>query len=190
MKRVYPFLILYFFMTSYVSDSYQIKSCKIEFVFANGLQTGQKTLIFDKYGSLEKEEGKSIVNKISNDEIPRELINQRVSYHLLTIKTNNSIFNIDLDSMTGTKKVLLEANRDVIDFRANKVGESFYLNRKCDIVNYNGVKIWYWKGIALKKEFPSSGGAIYEYATAIDENYLVKKDEFSIPKNIKFNSSQ
>lgn len=190
MKKVNIFLILYFFMTSYISDNYQIKSCKIEFVFANGLQTGKKTLIFDRYGSVEKEEGESITNKISDDEIPREFIDKRISYHLLTIKTSDSIFNIDLDSMIGTKRVLLNANTGMINSKVNKVGESFYLNRKCEIFDYNGIKIWYWKGIAIKKEFLSSGGVIYEYATMINENYLIKDDEFLVPKNVKFKSFQ
>ena len=53
-------------------------------------------------------------------------------------------------------------------------------------MDFDGFKIWYWKGIVLKKEYIiSSTQKIYEYATSIDENYVIKEDEFKVPKNVK-----
>lgn len=47
-----------------------------------------------------------------------------------------------------------------------------------------GLKAWYWKGIALKSGFSKDNG-IFEYATSIDENYIIKEDEFKFPDNIE-----
>ncbi len=50
---------------------------------------------------------------------------------------------------------------------------------------FDDFKIWYWKGIALKKEMNIDNLKIYEYATFIDEDYKIKVDEFLVPRNIK-----
>ena len=47
------------------------------------------------------------------------------------------------------------------------------------------IKFWYWNNLVLKKEF-AEGDVVktLEYATFIDENYMIKSDEFEIPKDV------
>lgn len=187
-------------------NPYQIKSCKIDFVFSNGLQKGTKTLIFSDSGKIEKESGITYVDTSANSEIPRQFIGSRTVYNSLIIHTKDSVFAIDMDSKTGTSSfrfTLVESSHqdepvkktgkntfdiDLLALQKNaakKVGEDTFLNKKCDVIDLDGAKIWYWKGIALKKE--SLSGQIYEYATSIDENYVIKENEFKVPDNIKIN---
>lgn len=39
-------------------------------------------------------------------------------------------------------------------------------------------------GIAIKKEMIVDGQTVYEYATSIDENYIIKPGEFQLPANV------
>ena len=64
-----------------------------------------------------------------------------------------------------------------------KVGEDTFLGKRCEIYDMGGAKIWYWKGVALKKVLLAD--QIYEDATSVDENYVIKPDEFEVPKNVK-----
>lgn|ERR1019366_5369040 len=184
---------------------YQITSCKIDVVFSNGVQRGTKTIISDDSGRLAKEMGTTYVDTSSNSDIPKEFIGSRTLYHTLIIKTKDSVFTIDLDSMFGSGRPALYSNgfsqkneatlrteKDTfqIDLSFNNeqknIGEGVFLGKKCDIMDFDGFKIWYWKGIVLKKEYIiSSTQKIYEYATSIDENYVIKEDEFKVPKNVK-----
>jgi hypothetical protein len=184
---------------------YQIKSCKIDFVFSNGIQKGTKTIIFDDYGRLAKEMGTTYVDTSLNSDIPKEFIGNRTSYRSLIIKTKDSVFTIDLGSMLGSGRPALytdgfseksaaikisEKDTFQIDLSFNnkqkKIGEGVFLGKKCDIMDFDGFKIWYWKGIVLKKEYIiSSTEKIYEYATSIDENYIIKEDEFNLPDGVK-----
>ena len=171
----------------YSQTPYKINSCKIDFVFAAGnLRKGTKTLIFDDSGKVEKELGITYLDTSANAEIPKEIIGNRTVYHTLLIHTTDSIFSIDLDLMTCGKSANLNPGFSSTD-EMKKIREETFLSKKCDVMNVNGVKLWYWKGIVLKKEIPAEG--VYEYATSIDENYVIKKDEFEVPKNVKMLSS-
>ena len=66
-----------------------------------------------------------------------------------------------------------------------KVGEDTFMGKKCEIIDMEGYKRWMWNGIALKKQLDMlPAGQWYKYAIAIDENYVIKKDEFKIPAGI------
>jgi hypothetical protein len=58
--------------------------------------------------------------------------------------------------------------------------------RECIVKEFeNGMKIWFWKGIALKKQNAYETNLdIGEVAVSIDESYVIKRDDFSIPENI------
>lgn len=169
----------------YSQAPYKINSCKIDFVFATGkFQKGTKTLIFTDSGKIEKEFGVTYRDTSANSEIPKEIIGNRTVYHTLLIHTIDSVFSIDLDLMTGSKRVKFGfGSSSFMDDQMKKVREDTFLNKKCDVMDFNGVKLWYWKGIVLKKELPVDG--VYEYATSIDENYVIKEDEFQVPKSVK-----
>ena len=66
------------------------------------------------------------------------------------------------------------------------IGIDTFLNRKCIIKSYGDkIKFWYWNNLVLKKEFVE-GDIVktLECATVIDENYMIKSDEFEIPKDV------
>ncbi len=165
---------------------YQIKSCKIDFVFSNGPQKGTKTLIFADSGKVEKEYGVANIDTSVNSEIPKQFIGSRTVYHSLIIQTQDSVFSVDLDLMTGGKRQRFNLDMSsIIDGQKKKIGQDIFLNKTCDIVDFHGFKIWYWKGLALKKEMTLSPNQnVYEYATAIDENYIIKEDEFKVPAGV------
>lgn len=97
------------------------------------------------------------------------------------------MYNIDIDLKIGQKTSrTLFSTKSITDNLMKKTGEGFYLDKPCVIYDFNGFKIWIWKGITLKKElvFPD-GAKIYEVAVTVDENYIIAKDEFKVPSAIK-----
>jgi hypothetical protein len=187
MRQLFIFFIVFVGQTSigYSQAPYKINSCKIDFFFAAGtFQKGTKTLIFIDSGRIEKEFGVTYRDTSANSEIPKEVIGDRTVYRALLIHTIDSVFSVDLDLMTGSKRVKFGfGSSSFMDDQMKKVREDTFLNRKCDVIDFNGVRLWYWKGIVLKKELGIDG--VYEYATSIDENYIIKDDEFQVPKDIK-----
>ena len=151
---------------------YKIKSCKIEYTFSTGMAKGTKTIIFDNYGNIEKQ-----IEKLDSDSMTKQI----------TIYRPDSIFTIYPNTMTGTARATFNMDMDttLINNQIKKVGEGVFLGKKCEITDFHGFKVWNWNGIVLKKETPFSD-KVYEYATAIDENYKITIDEFSVPIDIKF----
>jgi hypothetical protein len=186
MRQILLILTVFFGQTfiGYSQAPYKINSCKIDFVFATGsFQKGTKTLVFADFGKVEKQFGVTYLDTSANTEIPKGMLGNRTVFHTLQIQTPDSVFSVDLDLMTGKKRVKFGFTSSLIDDQMIKVREDTFLGRKCNIMDFNGVKLWYWKGIVLKKEMPIDG--IYEYATSIDENYVVKEDEFQVAKGVK-----
>jgi hypothetical protein len=186
--RQFLFLFILFIGQALDANSqaqYKIKSCKIDFVFAGGkLEKGTKTLTFTDSGKIEKELSETFRDTSAMSEFPKEVVGNRIVFHQLLIHTADSIFYVDLDSMTGTKRITSGfGSSSFISDQMTKIKEDTFLNKTCEVMNMNGVKLWYWKGIVLKKEFPING--LYEYATSIDENYVIKEDEFKVPKSVK-----
>ncbi len=189
--RITCFVFALFFgqvIIGYSQAPYQIKSCKIDYIFSNGLQKGTKILIFSDSGKLAKEIGASYVDTSAKIDLPKELVSNRTTYNQLIIQTMDSVFSVDLDLQTGYKRATIfffnEKTKDsIFGSMSKKVRQDTLLGRKCDIFDMNGAKLWYWKGIILKKELLPN--QLYEYATSIDENYIIKPDEFDVPKNIK-----
>lgn len=171
--------------SGFAQAPYELNSCKIDFVFATGnLQKGTKTLVFTDSGYIEKELSVTYIDTSGKTEIPKEVLGSRTVYNTLVIQTRDSVNSIDLDLMIGRKRT--KYGSDLASFVYDskiKVGEDTFLTKKCDIIDIEGVKLWYWKGIVLKKELPIDG--VYEYAVSIDEDYSIKADEFLIPKNVK-----
>lgn len=170
---------------AYSQAPYKINSCRIHFVFAVGnLQKGTKTVIFADSGRIEKQIVLAYTDTSKNPEIPKGIIGNRTVYHLLQIQTIDSVFSIDLDLMTGTKRVRFVLGASVpLDNQMKKIREDTFLNKKCEVIDFNAATLWYWNGIVLKKELGIDG--VYEYATSIDEDYIIKETEFEFPKDIK-----
>ena len=186
------YTFLFFFLTVQVfnvqsQSSYQIESCKIEFIYYNGIAKGTKTIIFADSGRIEKQLVTQYVDTANNSDIQQQFIGNRTVYHILQIQTQDSVFSIDLDLMIGSKRARFNIDMSsYINNEKKKIGEGIFLNKKCDITDFSGFNIWYWKGLALKKEMTiSPTQQVYETATLIDEHYLIKEDEFKVPIGVK-----
>ncbi|SRR5579862_8837821 len=185
-----------FALTTFSGNSqapYGIKSCKIVIVYSVGFAKGTKTIIFADSGRIEKTEGticfdSSAVSK-TFPMLPGSV--PKAAVHSLTIQTVDSIYSIDLDSMYGSKQLKIRfLGLPSISDQVLDVGKDTLLGKMCTIKEFLGCKIWYWKGLALKKEFPKlfpQFSNVYEYATKIEETYIIQPDEFAIPKNVKWN---
>lgn len=169
---------------SYAQAPYKIKSCRIEFAFtAGGFQKGLKTLIFTDSGHTEKMYGITYVEPSAYAEMPKELTPTRSIYRTLVIQTPDSVFSVDLDQMTGfSREKVGYVMPDFIKSQMKKIREDSFLNKRCDVMDFSGATLWYWNGIVLKKTI---GNMVLEYATLIDEDYIIKEDEFKLPKGVK-----
>jgi hypothetical protein len=168
-----------------------LKSARIEFVFSSGMQMGTKTLIFKDSGINARQESftyadTSLLSSMLPDTL-HQFFKQIAKSHVLLIETRDSIFQIDLNTSTGTAIQRFYLTGDSgIPMGSKKIGADTFLGRMCEVFDFNGFKLWYWKGLVLKKEYiTKEGGRIYDYATSIDENYVEEKDTFEIPKGVK-----
>jgi hypothetical protein len=181
---------------SYSQSSYLIKSCKIQLTYDAHFIKGTKTIVFADSGKIEKVIGEqftdvqSLKDSVFNGWVATQEMKSLI--HILQIHKGDTLYSIDLDNKIGSRQItgaLLRSFDPSYEFKNilgdEKVGEDTFLGRKCDIWKMGGMHLWYWKGIVLKKEFTDPGmQQVAEYATSIDENYAIKKDEFDIPKGI------
>lgn len=180
------FLILY--SSGQTTSPYGIKSAKIEFAFSNGLQSGTKTLIFTDSGKIEKVFAAISMDTSKINNMPEGFSTNNISSQILINQTKDSVFAVDLEKQVGSKRERFNLDMSSM-FNDNKesVGTDLFLNRLCDVYDLEGFKIWFWKGLVLKKEMAiDANQKIYEYATSINEDYPIKSDEFKAPKNVQF----
>ena len=163
---------------------YQLRACKLTFKFSNGLQEGDKVLIFNDSGVFEKVHvyAHALNKSLNGDSVVAALTKNEVT--VLMIKTPKSVYTIDLKSKKGRKEhrsPVLWGNESAF-LKKRLIGEDTVLGRLCDVYECDGgFKVWYWKGIALRKEMVIDGTPVFERIMAIDEHYLIKKDEFAVP---------
>jgi len=190
MKCFFSLLILSLFLSytvkCYAQKPYLIAHGKIEYAFSNGMQTGTKVLIFKDSGAVEKVQGVTTTDTARlRGFLPDSMVSVPAITHVSIIQTLDSVFTINHDSQTYSARMRLTAF-GIVDEYKKKIGEDIFMGKKCEVFSINMFKIWYWKGLALKKEMDIPGeGKLYEYATAIDENYVPNNDEFMIPKGMK-----
>ena len=176
-------------VTGYAQAPYQVKSAKIDFVWDNGLSKGTKTVIFDDSGRVEKIIGKELFDSTVNLGdlgFPTDFKMNKTVQNSLVIQTKDSIYSIDIDSMVGSSKprIYLDLKSQLPEFK--KVAEKKFAGKTCDVIQTPFGKMLMWKGICLNKFY---GGApipkVYEYAIKVDENYIIKVDEFKVPPQVR-----
>lgn len=166
---------------------YDTKSGKIIYQFFNGIQQGQKIVIFDNYGREEK----MISNTIMSLNIKNSERNAGDTIHEMIIKKAGFMYKINLDDGTGFKisrSETLPLNLDALRPGQVIAGTDVVLDRPCTIVEvFGSLRTWYWNRIPIKKEVigTSTTKNVEEYAVFIDENYMVRKNEFDIPEGVK-----
>jgi hypothetical protein len=115
--------------------------------------------------------------------IPMKLFH---TYHVLNMVTETDEYVIDLNRRTGIKRARQFSNAVDTALNGKTIKKDTILGRECIVKEFqNGIKIWFWKGIVLKRQNsdePNLGTG--EVAVSIDEEYAIKEDDFSIPKNI------
>ena len=180
-------LIVTLFVVGQTQAPYEIKSAKIDFVFNNGLQLGTKTLIFTDSGKIEKAVAATEIDTSFFKNMSKEFNENLGASKTMIIQTQDSVFTIDLKKLTGTKRQRINVGIPSFpDEQKKKTVTDSFLNRECEIVDFHSFKIWYWKGIAVKKEMViDATHKIYEYATSIDEDYIIKAEDFEVPDNVK-----
>ncbi len=186
-KYQFLFICFVFYAISLFSQTpCDIKSCKIEYEFFDGAQKGTKTLIFDDSGLIEKQIVFSILDTTKLPPLPNGFPEIKTVSNILTLKTRKWVYNIDLDLKVGQKTARVLFSKSIPDNLMKKIGEGILLDKVCSIYDFNGFKIWIWKGMTLKKElvFPD-GSKVYEIAVAIDEKYVITRDEFVVPSGMK-----
>jgi hypothetical protein len=187
-RYVIVFIIFFVSVDAIGQPRCELKSCKIEYEFFDGINSGYKTLIFTDSGLIEK---LIITAKTDTSKMPAEmkLMFKEMPREVkqLKIQTRNNVFLIDLISMTGEKQRRYHTGFQLPGPLLSKIGNDTFLQKTCEVYDVKVSKIWYWKGVAIKKELAfNEGGMIYERAISIDENYIIKKDEFKVPVNVKF----
>ena len=165
---------------------FQIQTCKIVFQFFNGVQKGQKNLIIDKWGLLEREEVFAYTGnspRHPDSTIPMNLFH---TFHMLNMVTQTDEYLIDLNGRTGIKRGRQFSNAVDTVSNGKIMRKDTILGRECIVKEFeNGMTIWFWKGIALKKQNAHETNLdIGEVAVSIDESYVIKRDDFSIPQNV------
>jgi hypothetical protein len=165
---------------------FQIQTCKIVYQFVNGAQRGQKTLIIDRWGLFEREEvivftGNSARRPDST--IPMELFH---TYHILNMVTQKDEYVVDLNRRTGIKRARQFSNAANTVLGGKVLKSDTILGRECIVKEFdNGVDIWFWKGIALKRQNANTTNlGVGEVAVSIDEGYVIKRDDFSISPDV------
>jgi len=172
--------------SSIQSKPYQIQSCKIIYQYSNGMQQGQKIVIIDKWGLLERQEliGYTGMDFRRSDSGISQNFFKRVD--VLNLVTQDEVYLIDLNRKTGIRTARVFSSPVDTALTGKAVKKDTILDRECLVKEFeNGVKIWLWKGIVLKRQSISQASSgIGEVAISIDENYVVKKEDFLVPQNV------
>ena len=179
-----------------VKKLYGIKSCKIVFKFYNGPQSGVKTIIFDDWGNMEKEEVITFSDTAIMGKALRQLSGGKFHdtipgvQHNLRIRTAQEIYTIDVSQQVGykTRSFALFDQTTMMNSMTTAVGTDTLLGKPCRIVEMqHAFRLWMWDNIALKKQLVQEvpDMKMEEYAIEVDDNYVIKPDEFTVPANIK-----
>lgn len=124
-----------------------------------------------------------------------------VDKSMMTIMDSTSVITVDMDTKVANRVNLptkpinyLQISDEIRDqYKLKEAGEEAIGDKTCKIytleISQMGqtlqLKVWVWKGIALKSE-TSAGGTLLatETTTDIQENTAVLQDKFSLPAGV------
>ncbi len=165
---------------------YDIKSGKIVYRFFNGIQQGEKTVVFDDYGRYEKMIGSSIVASSATED--QGFVGDTIREML--IKKEGVLYKIDLNKGIGFKL----SRTDILPLNLNSLrpgqmitGTDTVLGKECTIVEvFGSLRSWYWNRIPIRKQIIGSGMTlkVEEFAISIEEDYTIRESEFELPIGI------
>ena len=177
-----------------------IKSGRIDYTFFAITTSGERILTFDDWGNTFKEEITTVQDtaflekllmavKGNSKSAPDSIFNMKMRgvQHYLGIHTPTQTWNIDLDLHIGYVAESYNAP-DLGPISETVVGQDTILGKLCQVVEHQqSMRIWFWKNIPLKKLSLAVSGPrdVGEHATLVEENYVIRPNEFKVPTNIK-----
>lgn len=185
--------ILLLFVTIALSAQeakYEMKSAIIKKKTDFSGQVLESTTFIDDYG---KKEATEIILKNG--------MGPGVDKSMMTIMDSTSVITVDMDTKVANRVNLptkpinyLQISDEIRDqYKLKEAGEEAIGDKTCKIytleISQMGqtlqLKVWVWKGIALKSE-TSAGGTLLatETTTDIQENAAVLQDKFSLPAGV------
>ncbi len=186
------FLAFLFFSTNVYSQTkndkikrYNIESAFIKYSIS-GNTKGEEILKFDDFGKRE----------ISKTDVVREVVFYSVKniqkIKLLNVFKNNFLYAIDLNNKTGIKTISKEyindnkfTKEDILKNGGILIAKNDILGKNCEVWKTRNLKIWLWKGLALKIKSKIVGKKYEKIATEIKENISILPNELMIPNDIK-----
>ena len=185
--------ILLLFVTIALSAQeakYEMKSAIIKKKTEFSGQVLESTTFIDDYGKKE-----------STEIIFKNGMGPGVDKSMMTIMDSTSVITVDMDTKVANRVNLptkpinyLQISDEIRDqYKLKEAGEEAIGDKTCKIytleISQMGqtlqLKVWVWKGIALKSE-TSAGGTLLatETTTDIQENAAVLQDKFSLPAGV------
>jgi len=185
--------ILLLFVTIALSAQeakYEMKSAIIKKKTDFSGQVLESTTFIDDYGKKE-----------STEIIFKNGMGPGVDKSMMTIMDSTSVITVDMDTKVANRVNLptkpinyLQISDEIRDqYKLKEAGEEEIGDKTCKIytleISQMGqtlqLKVWVWKGIALKSE-TSAGGTLLatETTTDIQENAAVLQDKFSLPAGV------
>ena len=185
--------ILLLFVTIALSAQeakYEMKSAIIKKKTEFSGQVLESITFIDDYG---KKEATEIIFKNG--------MGPGVDKSMMTIMDSTSVITVDMDTKVANRVNLptkpinyLQISDEIRDqYKLKEAGEEAIGDKTCKIytleISQMGqtlqLKVWVWKGIALKSE-TSAGGTLLatETTTDIQENAAVLQDKFSLPAGV------
>jgi hypothetical protein len=162
---------------------YGFKSATAKFVTSVMGQKVESTTFIDNYGALECQRTKLEVpgmGEVESAVITKEGKVWSVNYALKSIQT------VDLEQPN-----FLNLTEDVIGkYKIQEVGKEQFLDKECTVYTMENetqgmkaqVKVWVYKGMALKQETSLSGMKIVASATEFKEDAMVLPQVFDVPE--------
>lgn len=173
---------------------YLVESGIIEYEMS-GMQKGTETVYFDKWGWREA--------KYTNSELSIAGITRKETK--LSIMDGDWIYNIDLESRTGTKikntllpqfieaakkkgQTMTELGEEMMrNMGSEKSGTDTVAGQPCDVwvSKQMGSRSCVWNGVTLQTEVTMGGMRMTSNATRFQANAAVPADKITIPGDVK-----
>lgn len=175
-----------------VYKRYGVESGIVELA-VSGAQKGTETIYFDRWGQREA--------TYTNAEISFAGISQK--QNTLNLLEGETIYNINLDTRTGTKtvnpmlkKILADSpDRDLgevgmrmlKDMGGVKIGTEEVAGKLCEVWEVKNLqsKSWVWKAVTLKVQVKMAGMDVTKIATRFEEGAAIPNDKLAIPPDVK-----
>jgi hypothetical protein len=173
---------------------YEVRSGEIEYKIEGGgkmigMQTstsGTKTVVFQDWGNVEVSESKETTKMTGQ---------QPQSEHTLVKFDNGKVYSVDFedkviyfhDVMQGdydkTSQNYTRYGRDMLEKNGGKrVGNEKVLGYNCEVWEWQGIKMWVYKGVMLKTASNMMGVTHTETATKAKFDVTIASERFVLPK--------